>query len=144
MRALNRHLVWDFDEADKRHVQALGDEMIAACLLDALLAVRSEILRSSHMPGMLEPLLLALYVVRTVGARLADVSPECSRDLSGISVQLGSIVADVAILTGAKLDMGHSNAAASVFLDKIKMSSESRLGKQYSNLNASELYCRCY
>lgn len=144
MRELNKHLVWDFDGTNSYHVKALGIEMTVTCLLNALLAAKSKMLVSSDVSSMPESLLLVLYVVRTAGARLIDVAPDCSHDLSRVSMQLGSIIVDAAILTGAKFDLGRSNAEASILLDKIKLTTDSKLRKQYPNLEVSELCCRCY
>jgi hypothetical protein len=48
---------------------------------------------------------------------------------------LGSILLDSAALTKAKFDFGNSNDESSIFLDEVKLIVDSKISKQYPNLD---------
>ena len=78
-------------------------------------------------------------MIRTVSAQLFDLIPNCSQKLSEISVHLGSIVIDSAALTTARFDFSQSNYESSSNLNKVKLMVDSKLSKQYPNLDFSKL-----
>ena len=74
-------------------------------------------------------------IIRTISAQLEDIYPEPSRQLSELSVHLGSIVLDAAILTKAHFDFSRSNLESSIFLDEVKLIVDSKISKQYPHLD---------
>ena len=54
-------------------------------------------------------------LIRTVSAQLFDIVPNCSQKLSELSVHLGSIVLDSAVLTKARFDFSQSNEESSAY-----------------------------
>jgi len=78
-------------------------------------------------------------MIRTVSAQLFDVIPHCSQKLAELSVQLGSIVLDSAALTKARFDFSHSNEESASILDEVKLMADSKLCKQYPNLDFLKL-----
>jgi hypothetical protein len=52
---------------------------------------------------------------------------------------LGSIVLDSAALTKARFDFSQSNNEASIFLDEVKLMVDSKLSKQYPNVDFFKL-----
>ncbi len=74
-------------------------------------------------------------MIRTVSAQLFDIIPNCSRRLSELSVHLGSIVLDSAALTKARFDFSQSNKESSTLLNEVKLMVDSKISKQYPNLD---------
>jgi hypothetical protein len=70
-------------------------------------------------------------MIRTVSAQLFVVSPISSQKLSELSVCLGSIVLDSAVLTQARFDFSKSNEKSAILLDEVKLMVNSKLNKQY-------------
>jgi hypothetical protein len=77
----------------------------------------------------------SIHVIRIVSAQLFEILPHCSQKLSELSVHLGSILLDSASLTKAKFDFGNSNDESSIFLDEVKLIVDSKISKQYPNLD---------
>lgn len=76
----------------------------------------------------------AVIIMRTISACLHELSPTSSRKLSELSVHLGSIVLDSATLTKAQFDFNNLNYEAEALLDKVKLMVDSKIDKQYPNL----------
>ena len=74
-------------------------------------------------------------VIRTISAQLLEILPESSSKLSELSVHLGSIVLDSATLTKAQFDFSQSNIESSLLLDEVKLIVDSKLSKQYPQLD---------
>ena len=74
-------------------------------------------------------------VIRTISAQLVNIIQEASQLLSELSVHLGSIVLDSATLTKAQFDFSQSNLDSSLLLDKVKLMVDSKISKQYPQLN---------
>ena len=110
-------------------------EWTAIFSLEALLLVRERIRHVSQVgmiPGILSPL---VPVLRAVGARLHRTHPDCCQNLSRLSIHLGSIVLDSAALTRARFDFAQSFAESSAVIDKVKLMADSKISKQYPNLD---------
>jgi stress response protein SCP2 len=78
-------------------------------------------------------------MIRTVSAQLFTVSPTSSQKLSELSVCLGSIVLDSAVLTQARFDFSKSNEECAMMLDEVKLMANSKLNKQYPLVDFSKL-----
>ena len=74
-------------------------------------------------------------MIRTISAQLYEILPECSQKLSELSVHLGSIVLDSATLTKARFDFSLSNEESALLLDEVKLMVDSKISKQYPNLD---------
>jgi len=74
-------------------------------------------------------------VIRTISAQLVEILPDTSRQLSELSVHLGSIVLDSATITKAHFDFSQSNIESSLFLDEVKLIVDSKISKQYPHLD---------
>ena len=131
----NQDLIRDFDESDKLHVAALNLEHLVTFSLDVLLSVQKNVGGISNIGSIPEILPSAIPMIRTVSAHLFELIPNCSRKLSEISVHLGSIVIDSAALTTASFDFSQSNHESSSRLNEVKLMVDSKLSKQYPNLD---------
>ena len=139
LKKLNKDLVDDCDENDKTFLKAIEMERIVAFSLETLFQIKKRTGSISNVHTIPEVLLSAIPMIRTISAQLFDVVPDCSQKLSELSVHLGSIVLDSAVLTKARFDFSQSNEESSVSLDKVKLMVDSKISKQYPNLDFFKL-----
>jgi len=139
LKKSNQDLIHDFDELDKLHVDALKLEHLVVFSLEILLSIKKNMGKISNISSIPEVLPSAIPMIRTVSAQLFDLIPNCSQKLSEISVHLGSIVIDSAALTTARFDFSQSNYESSSNLNKVKLMVDSKLSKQYPNLDFLKL-----
>ena len=78
---------------------------------------------------------ITISLIRTVSAQLFDIIPNCSQKLSELSAHLGIIVLDSAALTKARFDCSPSNEESSSLLNEVKLMVDSKISKQYPNLD---------
>ena len=135
----NQNLIHDFDESDKLHTDALKLEHLVTLSLEILLFVQKNMRKISNISSIPEILPSSIPMIRTVSAQLFEFIPNCSQKLSEISVHLGSIVIDSAALTTARFDFSQSNHESSSNLNKVKLMVDSKLSKQYPNLDFLKL-----
>ena len=135
----NQNLIHDFDESDKFHTDALKLEHLVTLSLEILLSVQKNMRKISNISSIPEILPSSIPMIRTVSAQLFEFIPNCSQKLSEISVHLGSIVIDSAALTTARFDFSQSNHESSSNLNKVKLMVDSKLSKQYPNLDFLKL-----
>ena len=139
LKKSNKDLVLDFDESDKIHVSAFKLEHLMEFSLDVLLRVKKNMVQISNIGSIPEVLPSSIPMIRIISAQLFDVIPKCSHKLSEISVHLGSIVLDSAVLTTARFDFSQSNTESSTLLNEVKLMVDSKLSKQYPNLDFFKL-----
>ena len=139
LKKSNKDLVHDFDESDKIHVGALKLEHLVEFSLDVLLQVKKNMMQISNIGSIPEVLPSTIPMIRTVSAQLFDIIPKCSQKLSEISVHLGSIVLDSAVLTTARFDFSQSNTESSTLLNEVKLMVDSKFSKRYPNLDFFKL-----
>ena len=139
LKESNKFLAFDFDESDKVHLKAIKLEQIMMNSLDILLHIKQRTGRISGIHSIPQVLPASIPMIRTVSAQLFGVIPYCSEKLSELSVHLGSIVLDSAVLTKARFDFRQSNDESSAILDEVKLMADSKLSKQYPNLDFSKL-----
>lgn len=139
LKKSNQDLIHDFDESDKLHVDALKLEHLVVFSLEILLSIKKNMGKISNISSIPEVLPSTIPMIRTVSAQLFDLIPNCSQKLSEISVHLGSIVIDSAALTTARFDFSQSNYESSSNLNKVKLMVDSKLSKQYPNLDFLKL-----
>jgi len=140
LKKSNRSLVDDFDETDNSHLRAIELERIVAFSLEILSQIKKRIGRISGINNIPEVLPTIIPLIRTVSAQLFDIIPNCSQKLSELSVHLGSIVLDSAVLTKARFDFSQSNEESSDLLNEVKLMVDSKISKQYPNLNFFKAY----
>ena len=135
LKKSNESLVADFDETDDTHLKAIKLERIMAFSLEILFEIKKRTRRISGINSIPEILPTTIPLIRTVSAQLFDIAPNCSQKLSEMSVHLGSIVLDSAALTKARFDFGQSNKESSNLLNEVKLMVDSKISKQYPNLD---------
>ena len=135
LKKLNRSFVDDFDETDNSHLRAIDLERIVAFSLEILFQIKKRTGRISGINNIPEVLPTIIPLIRTVSAQLFDIVPNCSQKLSELSAHLGSIVLDSAALTKARFDFSQSNEESSSLLNEVKLMVDSKISKQYPNLD---------
>jgi len=131
LKTLNNNLVTDFDEFDPSHTKNLKLEQMIVFSLDMLFQIKNQIGLISGIQSIPEILPSSIPMIRTVSAQLFVISPTPSQKLSELSVCLGSIVLDSAVLTQARFDFSKSNEECAIMLDEVKLMANSKLNKQY-------------
>ena len=139
LKNINKPLISDFDEFDKTHSDALQLEYSIILALDTLSHIKKNMNRISNVSSIPEILPSSIPMIRTISAQLFEIIPTCSQKLSEISVHLGSIVLDSAALTTARFDFSHSNTESSTLLNEVKLMVDSKLNKQYPNVDFLKL-----
>ena len=129
-------MISSFDELDRSQISDIKLEYRLLFSLQVLLHVRERTQRISHISGIPEILLAAIPMIRTTSAQLFDVLPDCSGSLSEISMHLGSVVLDSAFLATTKFDLNESRSEISALHDQVKLIVNSKLNKQYPNLDS--------
>ncbi len=135
LKKSNKSLVVDYDETNITHLKAIKLERTMAFSLETLSKIKKRIGRISDVNSIPEVLPVAIPMIRTVSAQLFDIIRNCSRRLSELSVHLGSIVLDSAALTKARFDFSQSNEESSTLLNEVKLIVDSKISKQYPNLD---------
>jgi len=139
LKKSNKDFVTDFDETDKTHLKAIELERIVAFSLEVLTQIKKRIGRISGVNSITKVLPASISTIRTISAQLFDTIPHCSHNLSELSIHLGSIVLDSAALTNARFDFSQSNEESSTLLNEVKLMVDSKINKQYPNLDFFKL-----
>ena len=139
LRKSNCDFVLFFDETDKNHHNAIELERNFAFSLEVLTTIKKRITSISGVHSIPEVLPSLIPMIRTISAQFFSIVPTCSQRLSELSVHLGSIVLDSAALTKARFDFSQSNHESSIFLDEVKLMVDSKISKQYPNVDFSKL-----
>ena len=140
LKKSNESIITDFDGTDKTHLKAIKLEHTVIFSLEILLQTKKKMVGITGVNNIPELLPSSIPMIRTVSAQLFDVAPNCSQKLSKLSVHLGSIVLDSAALTKARFDFGQSNEESSALLDEVKLMVDSKISKQYPNLDFFKLH----
>lgn len=135
LKKSNKSLVVDFDETNNTHLKAIKLERTMAFSLEILTQIKKRTRKICDVNSIPEVLPSAIPLIRTASAQLFDIVPNCSQKLSELSVHLGSIVLDSAALTKARFDFGQSNEESSTLLNEVKLMVDSKISKQYPNLD---------
>ena len=131
----NKIFLNDFDIADKLCQNALETEKTISFSVEILSQIQKRTKMISGITSIPETLPSAIPMIRTISAQLFEILPECSQKLSELSVHLGSIVLDSAILTKARFDFSTSNEESATLLDEVKLMVDSKINKQYPNVD---------
>ncbi len=135
LKKSNQIILSEFDLDNKLRRKALEIEKIVAFSVEILVQIQKRTEMISGIISISEILPSAIPMIRTISAQLYDVIPECSQRLSELSVHLGSIVFDSATLTKARFDFSLSNEESAILLDEVKLMVDSKINKQYPNLD---------
>ncbi|MEO2264550.1 MAG: hypothetical protein ABGW49_01545 [Nitrosopumilus sp.] len=139
LKKSNKDLVSDFNDADDIFLKAIELERIIVFSLEILFQIQKRIGCISSVYNIPELLPSAIPLIRITSAQLFEIIPHCSQKLSELSVHLGSIVLDSAVLTKARFDFSQSNEESSILLDEVKLMVNSKINKQYPNLDFFKL-----
>jgi len=139
LKKSNKDLVSDFNNTDDIFLKAIELEKILVFSLEILFQIQKRIGSISGVYSIPEILPSSIPMIRIVSAQLFEIVPYCSQKLSELSVHLGSIVLDSAVLTKARFDFSQSNEESSILLDKVKLMVDSKINKQYPNLDFFKL-----
>src|SRR3989338_8955616 len=137
LKKSNRNFL-ELDDDDHTYVKALDFERTIAFSLEILSQIQKRMGSISGINSIPELLPLTIPMIRTVSAQLFNLLPTCSQNLSELSVHLGSIILDSAILTEARFDFSQSNTESSLVLNEVKLIVDSKISKQYTNLDFSK------
>ena len=140
LKTVNQHLVIDFDQDEPSHVKSIELEHLVVYSLEILLIIKNQIGSITGINSIPEILPSSIPVMRTISAKLFVLFPNCSQQLSELSVHLGSIVLDSAALTKARFDFNKSNHLSSTLLDEVKLMADSKLNKQYPLVDFFKLF----
>ena len=116
---------------------AVEHERTVLYSLEILKKIRQIIKKISGIHSIPENLSSTVSMSRIASASLYQFLPSCSHKLSELSLHLGSIVLDSAILTKASFNFGESNKESAELLDELNLIVDSKLNKQYPNLDFS-------
>jgi hypothetical protein len=103
--------------------------------IESLKQIQRRICTIKGIGSITENLAPAISVIRILSARLYGNFPEYGQSLCQLSSVLGSIVMDSATITEAKFDFGQSNKESQRILDEAKLIADSKINKQYPNLD---------
>jgi len=79
----------------------------------------------------------AISIVRTIRSRLLTLVPVLDFQLGELSLLIGGIIIDAAHLASSNLDFGQANAMSQRLLDEAKLIADSKICKQFPNLDFS-------
>ena len=139
LKNTHQYLVTDFDNDDQSHLKNIKLEHLVVYSLEILLKIKNQIGSISGINSIPEILPSSIPMIRTISAKLFVLFPMCSQKLSELSVHLGSIVLDSAVLTKARFDFSKSNHTCAILLDEVKLMADSKLNKQYPLVDFSKL-----
>ncbi len=137
LKKLNRNFL-ELDDSDCTYVKTLDFERTLVFSLEILSQIQKKMNSISGINSIPELLHFTIPLIRTVSAQLFSLLPTCSQNLSELSVHLGSIIFDSAVLTEARFDFSKSNIKSSSVLNEVKLMVDSKISKQYPNLDFSK------
>ena len=136
LKKFNGDLI-DDEEPERIIFHAIEHERSVLYSLGILTKIRQIIKKISRIDRIPETLSSTVSMSRIASAKLYQFLPSCSHKLSELSLHLGSIVLDSAILTKASFNFSQSNKESAELLDELNLIVDSKLSKQYPNLDFS-------
>lgn len=131
----NKVLVTEYDDQNPNCKRAIDLERTISFSIGILYYAQKKIGTVSRIDEIPKIFPSLVHMLRTISAKLIDILPESSKNLSELSVHLGSIVLDSATLTTAQFNFSNSNTESSFVLDEVKLMVDSKLRKQYPHLD---------
>jgi len=121
------------DETELFEENVAGEHLICQAII-ALDDIQSKIKSISALSAIPTTLASTIPAIRILSSSLFELAPKPSQKLCELSVSLGSIAMDSAILTNAQCNFGLSNVESDRLLDEAKLMADSKIDKQYPNL----------
>jgi hypothetical protein len=140
LKNVNQYLITDFNEDNKFHLKNIKLEHLVVYSLDILDKIKNQIGSISGINSIPKILPSSIPMIRIVSAKLFVLFPMYSQKLSELSVHLGSIVLDSAVLTKARFDFSKSNHMSAMLLDEVKLMTDSKLNKRYPLVDFYKLF----
>ena len=131
----NKLLLTECEGKDPAWIRAIELERKISFSIEILFFIQKRLKSVSRLDEIPKIFPSIVPMMRTISAQLIDILPKSSKQLSELSVHLGSIVLDSATLTTAQFDFSHSNLESSLMLDEVKLMVDSKLSKQYPHLD---------
>jgi hypothetical protein len=131
----SNQIFMDCDKNIDAYFKPLDLERKMLLSLEILSEIKNRTRLISGIKSIPKVLPVTISLARTVSALLFYQFPICSQKLSELSVHLGSIVFDSGVLTEARFDFAQTNTDSSVMLEKVKLTVDSNLNKQYPNVD---------
>jgi len=135
LKKSNKILLAKCEDQDPHCIRQIDLERTVSFSIEILYFIQKKIGSVSRIDEIPKVFPSLVPMMRTISAQLVDILPDSSKDLSELSVHLGSIALDSATLTTAQFDFRQSNTESSVMLDEVKLIADSKLSKQYPHLD---------
>ena len=120
------------DPEFKKQVQAESSLVCATEILEILRHRLKSISQFGDITVIVSPL---ISIIRVIHSNIYANMPQISHDLIELSTSLCSIVMDSGSLIEAKFDFKQTNLESTQILDEVNLIVESKIHKQYPNLN---------
>jgi hypothetical protein len=135
LKKSNRLLLTQYEDQDPACIRAINLERTVSFSIEILYYIQKRISSVSRIDEIPKTFPSLVPMIRTISAQLIDIVPESSQHLSELSVHLGSITLDSATITTAQFDFSQSNIESSLMLDEVKLMVDSKINKQYPQLD---------
>ena len=135
LRKSNKIMITELEEKDPMCIREIDLERTVSFSIEILFFIQKRIGSVSKIDEIPEIFPSLVPMLRTISAKLVEILPDSSKQLSELSVHLGSIVLDSATITMAQFDFTHSNIESSLMLDEVKLMVDSKLSKQYPHVD---------
>jgi hypothetical protein len=103
--------------------------------ITAIKMIQKRLESVSQISNITETVSPMISILRTLNSNIYLTSPQISQDFIELSGILGSIVMDSGSLIEAKFDFKQTNLESKQILDEVNLIAESKIRKQYPNLN---------
>lgn len=103
--------------------------------MDVLNLAQNRLHLVSRISNIAEFILPLVFMIRIVNSNLYDDLSQTRNDLAELSTSLGSIVMDSGSLLEATFDFKQTNLESKQILDEVNLIVDSKIRKQYPNLN---------
>lgn len=135
LKKSNKLLLTQYEDQDPTCIRAIDLERTVSFSIEILYYIQKRIGSVSRIDEIPKTFPSLVPMIRTISAQLIDIVPESSQHLSELSVHLGSITLDSATITTAQFDFSQSNIESSLMLDEVKLMVDSKISKQYPQLD---------
>ncbi len=110
-------------------------EGILTSAITAIKMIQKRLESISQISNITETISPMISILRTLNSNIYLTSPQISQDFIELSGILGSIAMDSGSLIEAKFDFKQTNLESKQILDEVNLIAESKIRKQYPNLN---------
>jgi len=128
-------------DGGKESIDALGNqirhELEISYSIESMRQVRrslDSVIGLGNVTTVLPP---AISIVRTIRSKLLTLVPVLDFQLGELSLLIGGIIIDAAHLASSNLDFGQANEMSQRLLDEAKLIADSKICKQFPNLDFS-------